>query len=156
MIIDNSIVSFGYNLDNGIPICSWFDNWKDQEVRPLLCFVISSCIALLASCTPCKRSKTFVLILPICLDCVKRLSALNVNEPRFDLFVPTNNSLVVHKETIYRRPPDPAMGATVSSTFTPCSSSFLTTSACCSISFTVSILGDLIIFTLRIRVFSRG
>ena len=55
----------------------------------------------------------------------------------------------------YRRPPAPGRGATCSSTFTP-SSSFLTTSLCCSISLAISTLGAFSIFTLRIIVFSRG
>lgn len=55
----------------------------------------------------------------------------------------------------YRRPPAPGRGATCSSTFTP-SSSFLTTSLCCSINFAISSLGAFSIFTLRIIVFSRG
>ena len=79
MIIDNSIVSFGYHLDNGIPICSWFDNWKDQEVG----FVVGiecSFTSRLASCTLYKPSKTFVLILSTCLDSVKPSIVSNLNE----------------------------------------------------------------------------
>ena len=79
MIIDNSIVSFGYHLDNGIPICSWFDNWKDQEVG-FLVGIECSYTTRLASCTLYKQCKTFVPILLICLDSVKPSIASFVNE----------------------------------------------------------------------------
>ena len=32
MIVDNYISCFGYNIENGIPIISWFDDRSDHEV----------------------------------------------------------------------------------------------------------------------------
>jgi CTD small phosphatase-like protein 2 len=36
VIIDNSVYSFAYQLDNGIPIISWYDNQEDQELKNLM------------------------------------------------------------------------------------------------------------------------
>ena len=36
VIIDNSFYAFAYQLDNGIPISSWFDNKKDQELQTMI------------------------------------------------------------------------------------------------------------------------
>ena len=32
VIVDNYISCFGYNIENGIPIISWFDDRSDHEV----------------------------------------------------------------------------------------------------------------------------
>ena len=36
MIIDNSLYAFAYQLDNGIPISSYFDNKKDEELKNMI------------------------------------------------------------------------------------------------------------------------
>ena len=32
MIVDNSIVSFAYHLNNGIPILTWIEDFQDTQV----------------------------------------------------------------------------------------------------------------------------
>jgi CTD small phosphatase-like protein 2 len=36
VLVDNSVYSFAYHIDNGIPIISWYDNPSDHELRNLM------------------------------------------------------------------------------------------------------------------------
>lgn len=36
VIVDNAVYSFGYQLDNGIPIIPFYDNPKDEELLHLV------------------------------------------------------------------------------------------------------------------------
>lgn len=39
IIVDNAITSFSYQVENGIPIVSWYDDSKDRELLELLPFL---------------------------------------------------------------------------------------------------------------------
>ncbi|CBK21762.2 uncharacterized protein [Blastocystis hominis] len=58
VIVDNYISCFGYHLDNGIPIISWFSDKADHEVARLLC-VRSSCTTYLLCCCLLYAMRTF-------------------------------------------------------------------------------------------------
>ncbi len=36
IIVDNACYSFGYQIDNGVPIIPYYDNKKDEELKKLL------------------------------------------------------------------------------------------------------------------------
>lgn len=40
VIVDNSVYCFGFNLNNGIPILPFFDNFDDTELRKLEDFLV--------------------------------------------------------------------------------------------------------------------
>jgi NLI interacting factor-like phosphatase len=42
MLVDNSPHAYGYNLDNGVPIESWFDSKEDTELLKLIGFLKST------------------------------------------------------------------------------------------------------------------
>lgn len=39
MLVDNSVYSFAYQLDNGIPILSYYDDPNDEELLHLMFYV---------------------------------------------------------------------------------------------------------------------
>ena len=39
VLVDNAAYSFGYQIDNGIPIIPYYDNKSDVELRDLLTYI---------------------------------------------------------------------------------------------------------------------
>ena len=39
IIVDNLILSFAFQIDNGIPILSWYGETKDKELKKLIDFL---------------------------------------------------------------------------------------------------------------------
>ena len=39
VLVDNSPHAYGYQIDNGIPIVSWYDDDKDTELLKLIGFL---------------------------------------------------------------------------------------------------------------------
>jgi len=39
VIVDNSVYSFAYQIDNGIPIISYFDDNSDEELMHLVFYI---------------------------------------------------------------------------------------------------------------------
>lgn len=39
VLVDNAAYSFGYQIDNGIPIIPYYDNKSDVELRDLLSYI---------------------------------------------------------------------------------------------------------------------
>jgi CTD small phosphatase-like protein 2 len=38
-LVDNSVYSFAYQVENGVPIISFYDDPKDEELKHLMCYL---------------------------------------------------------------------------------------------------------------------
>jgi CTD small phosphatase-like protein 2 len=45
VIVDNAVYSFAYQLDNGVPIVSWYDDPNDQELVVLSHYLSTMAVA---------------------------------------------------------------------------------------------------------------
>lgn len=39
VIVDNAVYSFGFQLDNGVPIIPFYDNKEDEELKHLIFYI---------------------------------------------------------------------------------------------------------------------
>jgi len=42
IIVDNLVHSFGFQIDNGVPILEWTGNKKDQELKSLVPYLVDA------------------------------------------------------------------------------------------------------------------
>jgi CTD small phosphatase-like protein 2 len=57
ILVDNSPHAFGYQVDNGIPIESWFDEPNDKELLKLAKFLLDPALQNAADVRPIIRNK---------------------------------------------------------------------------------------------------
>ena len=57
ILVDNSPHAFGYQVDNGIPIESWFDDPDDKELLKLLKFLMHPTVKHADDVRPVIRNK---------------------------------------------------------------------------------------------------